>query len=270
MSLPRFELERPETLTEALQTRDEDHVALGGGTELLLAMRMGLLRPEGVIDVKRVPELTRIERDGDLLIIGAACTHDQIATSPLVDEVLPELAAVASRVGNPRVRVQGTFGGNVFFAEPKSDVIAMLIAYDAKLELHSPRGIRRLAAQDFVLGAYWSDLQDDELLVRFHLPLVPSRRVVYRKFQTMERPTVGVALREDHDGSALLVLAAVCDEPVVISAPSVSELDPVAIAGEIDVIADLTGDEAYKRQLTVVTIRRTIEALASQEVRDAR
>ena len=120
--LPPFRLARPETLDEALDALGEDQVAYCGGTELLLAMGAGLTRPDVLVDVKRLPELAGIRLDGDHLVIGATERHADVATHPLVRRHAPMLSAVERAVGNARVRSQGSVGGNLCFAEPKSDV----------------------------------------------------------------------------------------------------------------------------------------------------
>lgn len=265
MTLPKFSLLRPETLEEALGARSEDAVPFCGGTELLLAMRMGLLRPRCLIDLKRLPELQSVEQDGDLVRIGAAVTHDRVARSSVTASTIPMLADVAERVGNPRVRVQGTIGGNIAFAEPKSDITAALAALDATVEVRSANASRVVSLMDLVRGAYWTDVGDDELLTEVRIPVVPGRQAVYEKYQTMERPTVGVAVRRDADGSARVVVAAVTGEPVVVDAASVEELDVDGIAADLDVVPDLTGGDRYKRHLVGVTIRRALVRLEEQD-----
>src|SRR5699024_10988976 len=121
----------PETLGEALEAISEDAIPYCGGTELLLAMRAGLHRPELLVDVKRLRELAGITFYGQQLVIGATETHMDIAAHPAVRQHVPMLAAVEKGVGNARVRAQGSIGGNLCFAEPKSDVGTALIALQA-------------------------------------------------------------------------------------------------------------------------------------------
>ncbi|MDH3250375.1 MAG: FAD binding domain-containing protein, partial [Acidimicrobiia bacterium] len=118
--LPPFEHLRPGSLEAALDTISETAAPYAGGTELLLAMKAGLLRPDTLVDVKRIDRLTRVETAGDQMSIGAAVTHREALSDPAVRRLLPVLAEVLGRVGNPRVRAVGTLGGNLCFAEPKS------------------------------------------------------------------------------------------------------------------------------------------------------
>lgn len=260
-TLPPFRLERPTDLGDALRLRAGGAAAYGGGTELLLAMRIGLLQPESVVDLKRLPELKGTALDGDVLVIGAGSTHEEIAGAALVRRHIPILAKVASHVGNPRVRSQGTIGGNIVFAEPKSDVVPTLIALEGELVLRGPSGERTVAVQDMIQGPYWTDLADDEILVRICVPVIPGRRASYEKFQTLGRPSIGVAARTDADGSARIVVGSVCEVPHVVDLAALADVDPVAIAGEVDVSPDLTGGVEYKRHVTAVIIERAVAAL---------
>jgi carbon-monoxide dehydrogenase medium subunit len=262
--LPPFRLARPATLDEALEAIGEDQVPYCGGTELLLAMRAGLTRPEALVDVKRLPELAGIRRDGDHLVIGATERHMDVAADPLVREHLPMLCTVELAVGNARVRAQGSVGGNLCFAEPKSDVGTALIALRAAVTLVSPGGRREVAVEDFIAGPYYADKEPDELLVDIRIPVAgPEVRATYVKYQTMERPTIGVALAHAPEaGDCRLVIGAVGEVPTAWTFGSPDEIDPDAIAAEVDPTPDLTGSERYKRHITGVYVRRALDALA--------
>ena len=264
--LPPFRLARPETLDEALDAIGDDAVPYCGGTELLLAMRAGLHRPDALVDVKRLTALTGIRVEDDHLVVGAAERHMDVAAHPDVLRRLPMLAAVERAVGNARVRAQGSIGGNLCFAEPKSDVGTALIAFGATVRLASPAGGREIAVADLIAGPYWADKEPDELMVDVRVPLPPPSLVAtYLKYQTMERPTVGVALTHDPEaGAARLVIGAVGEVPMAWTFPGPADIDPDAIAREIDPTPDLTGSERYKRHITGVYVRRAVDALATR------
>jgi aerobic carbon-monoxide dehydrogenase medium subunit len=260
--LPAFVLERPGSLEEALGLLDGDSVVYCGGTELLLAMKMGLLRPARLVDLKGLPGLSRIEvADGELRI-GATVTHDGVARSLLVAEHAPFLAEVESRVGNARVRAQGSIGGNLCFQEPRSDVTTALYALDGKAELLSACGVTRLLPmEDFLLGPYWTAREDNELLVRVRIPL-PAPAGVYLKYQISERPVVGVAaVRDPRSGGVRLVVGAVTDAPQRYDLPADGAADVDAIVGRLEITEDTGGSEEYKRHVTAVHINRALAAL---------
>ncbi len=262
MTLPTFALARPDSVDEVLALISEERVPYCGGTELLLAMKMGLSRPETLVDVKRVRELQGVRREGDLLVIGSATTHVDVADDPLVTELTPMLSRVEQRVGNPRVRTQGSIGGNLCFAEPKSDVAAALIALDASVTLTSASNSRTVSVQDFIIGPYYAEREADELLTSVSIPVVESRRGSYVKFQVTERPTVGVAVVEDTTtGAARIVIGAVGEIPFVHDLDRLADLDVNAVMVDIDPVADLTGSVEYKRHVTGVFVRRAVAAL---------
>jgi carbon-monoxide dehydrogenase medium subunit len=261
--LPPFRLVRPRTLDEALQALGEDDVPYCGGTELLLAMRAGLHRPAALVDLKQLPELGEIAVDGGHITVGATTSHMDVVANPLVRRHLPMLVAVERGVGNARVRSQGSVGGNLCFAEPKSDVGTALIALQATVTLVSPRERRETAVKDFIAGPYFAEKEPDELLIDVRIPLPGAGfQAAYVKYQTMERPTVGVAVTHDRDrGECRLVVGAVGEVPMSWSFGSPADILPEQIAAEVDPTADLTGSERYKRHVTEVYVRRAVEAL---------
>ena len=137
-----FEIHRCETEAEVCSLRRRfgtEAVIYAGGTELLLAMKMGLAHWDHLLDVKRIPSLAGIRLEGDLLVVGAAVTHHQLERDPLLRARLPVLAELESQVANIRVRVAGTLAGNLAFAEPHADPPSLLLAPKAGRLLGSRR-----------------------------------------------------------------------------------------------------------------------------------
>jgi aerobic carbon-monoxide dehydrogenase medium subunit len=272
MMLPSdFELHRPTTVEEAAGLRAElgDAAALyAGGTELLLAMKLGVLDYEHLIDVKRIDALRGIERRDGELRIGALVTHRELETLP----ELPALAELERNVANVRVRSAGTLAGNLAFAEPHADPPALLVALNARVVLANGEGRRELTLEDFLVGAYETELGEDELIEAVIVPL--GAKAAYRKFQVLERPAVGVAavgtVRDGvFDGAPVVVAGAVDERPVRIPT---DELDGMAVSEGLEILAaaaaeavepvdDLSGSEEYKRHLTGVLAKRAVLAL---------
>lgn len=267
MLLPGFTHARPRTLEEALALLDDESMPYHGGTELLAVMRMGLVRPGRLVDLKSVDELHGVTRTGDDIVIGAGSTHRDLATDPTIQAAAPLLAEVAPQIGNVRVRASGTVGGNLCFAEPRSDLATALLALQAEVVLRSRDGERRLLLEDFLLGAYLTDLQPGELLTAVRLRTNAAARAAYARLQTAERPTVGVAVAAP--GAALrryrAVVGAVGEMPAVVEADNPEEFDVGAVAAAVDVIPDLTGSAEYKRHVTAVYLRRALDALTVLE-----
>src|ERR1051325_1042045 len=109
--LRRFRLEEPESVSEVseLLSRFGDAAKVyAGGTELLLAMKEGLVEYERLVNIKRLTGLTDVKLDGDTIRIGSLCTHHQLETSPVLQEHLPALVKLENNVANVRVRQVGT------------------------------------------------------------------------------------------------------------------------------------------------------------------
>src|SRR5947208_15916623 len=135
-------------------------------------MKLGLLRPPHLVDVKRIAGFGDIA-DGTRLTIGATVTHRTLERSPLVRARCPLVASVARHVANVRVRNVGTVGGNLAFADPHSDLATLFLTLDATVELVSPRGRRTLTVDDFVRGPWETVRAADELLASVAVTPVP-------------------------------------------------------------------------------------------------
>ena len=250
--LPDVALHRPTSLDEAVGLLDWDHVGYAGGTELVPAMRLGVRRPEALVDLKRVPELSGVEiiesGGASALAVGALTSHRQLASHGDALGLVPLLAEVVSHVGNVRVRSTGTVGGNLAFAEPRSDLATVCVALDATVEIAGPDRRRTSTVDELIVGPYETTLEPDELLVRLIVPAQPRHSARYWKLQPMERPTLGVAIVA-HGEQATVVVGAATERPVRATLPvgtaAASAIDE--FCAELDLIADLTGSADYKR-----------------------
>lgn len=283
MPLRRFTIHQPKTVAEASQMLaefGEKGRLYAGGTELLLAMKHDLLRYEHLVDVKTIPNLDKIETTNGTLIIGSTATHRAIERSNLVQQNLPVLAELETKVANVRVRASGTLGGNLCFAEPHSDPATLLTALGAKAHVQGKSGSRTVEIDKLVTGAYETSLAGDELLAAVEIPVLRKfQRAAYLKFQLKERPTLGLALVLEVNGETIDKARAVVgsvgavptqsDKANQLLAGSRAQVEKqLADAGEAladaaDPVDDLEGAADYKRHLIGVFLRRAfIKALS--------
>jgi carbon-monoxide dehydrogenase medium subunit len=262
--VPSFDYELAPSLEHALAALAGGATPIHGGTELLPAMGLGLLRPSRLVSLRQLDELRVCQRVEDGLVVGAGLTHDFLATSLLVAEGAPLLAEVAADVGNIRVRCTGTLGGNLAFAEPRSDIGTALLALDARLTLVSASGTREMAISEFLVGGYETDLREGELIAAVTVPFKQATVGVYRKIVFSERPVVGVAITLVAQRGWRLVVGAIGMSPLVVDADSVHDFDAAGIAAGADATEDLAGGVQYKRHLTAVTIERCRRAALEQ------
>ncbi len=279
----RFALHRPTSLREALALKAEFGDAAtfhAGGTELLVALKARVLQYDHVIDIKQVQELRDIRLlDDGTLSIGSLSTHHVIANDPLVRQLIPGYAHLSEHVANIRVRVAGTLGGVLCFAEPHADAPTMLCALDARIALASTTGRRDISAREFHVGEFATAREDDELLVSIDVPRqLPGDKSAYRPFGHTERPAVGVAAVWSPQGLQRLRLwvgAIVAVPAPLLEAQEAAERLPpdasfedvwqalesviTAEAEKIDAHDDLHGGAEYKRHLVTVLAQRALK-----------
>src|SRR5436190_13065738 len=193
-----FELSEPTSVAEAseLLARHGDAARIyAGGTELILAMKEGLVHYEHLVNVKTIPGLAGVRLDAGTLRLGAATSHRALERDPLVRQHFPAVARMEADVANVRVREVGTLGGNLCFAEPHADPGALLSVFDATVRLERNGGARTLPLERLFVGLFETCVEGDELLTEIVVPPLPPRSAAaYLKFGFLERPSVGVGV----------------------------------------------------------------------------
>jgi len=281
--LRRFRLEEPQSVAEVselLGRFGESAKVYAGGTELLLAMKEGLVQYERLVNVKNVTGLNEITVTDGSVTIGALCTHHQLETSAALTEKLPALKKLEQNVANVRVRQVGTIGGNLCFAEPHADPGTLLIALGAKLITEKSSSKREIAAEDFFVDAYETALEADEVLTKIQVPVPAANgRSAYLKFGYLERPSVGVAIAFNLNGGVKGVKVAVgCAGPAprrvaeaeaLLEGKSKDEAErnlaqAGAVAGRAaQAISDLHGSQEYKEHIVGVLLKRAFQRALS-------
>ncbi len=282
-----FRLEEPESVKEASESlaRYGDSAKIyAGGTELLLAMKEGLIHFECLVNVKKIPGLDQITQDNGSLRLGALSTHRQLERSGVLQEKLPVLVEMERNVANLRVREVGTIGGNLTFAEPHADPGTLLLALDATVVAQKAGGSRDIPMSEFFVDAYEAAVEEDEVLTEIVVPLLDADAAVrYRKFGYLERPSAGVALHVMADGARESVrevrVAVGCVGPKSMRVEEAEErlrgksLDEAAAlmaeAGDVagraaDAISDLHGSAEYKEHIVKVLLTRAFNDIRAE------
>ena len=273
-----FEYERAASLDHALDLLaegGEDARPLAGGHSLLPLMRLRLARPTLLVDLGGLNELRGISADGDDVVIGALCTHHDLAGSEALTGSARLLARVAGQIGDPQVRHRGTIGGSVAHADPASDLPAALLALDAEIVLLGADGERAVPASEFFVGPFMSALEPGEILTHVRIPR-RDRASTYVKFQrrAQDWAIVGVAALVERNGarveSAAIGLTNMGPVPLRPSAVeealagAESEGDIAAAAALVETIgtppADENASSEYRLHLAEVLIRRAVNA----------
>lgn len=280
----QFDLIEPRSLGEAcaVLADDADAKVIAGGTALLTIIKQGLLRPQVLVNLKKIHDGSAISFDPHIgLRIGALATLNEVETSTRLREEYPALAEACHAAANIRVRNMATIGGNLAHADYQSDPPTVLAALDARVELMSAAGCRELPVAEFQLGSYETALAPGELITAVLIPPPNGLRGVYIRFTTgssEERPCAGVAvfarMEGDICGELRLAVGAVSPRTVRITAgeeralnrPLTTELIQ-SIAAEasrlVEPLDDVRGPADYKRHLVGVLVRRAIAAVAN-------
>src|SRR5919112_1534046 len=165
-----MEFLQPPTWREALEARvaHPDALPIWGGTDVMVELNFARKRPEALLDLTRVDELSRWSADDGMLRIGAGVTYTR-AIAELAPE-LPGLAIASRTVGSPQIRNRGTIGGNLGTASAAGDALPPLVAAGATIEVSSSEGVRTLRISDFLVGAKRNALGPTELITAIKVP----------------------------------------------------------------------------------------------------
>jgi CO/xanthine dehydrogenase FAD-binding subunit len=180
---------RPATLKAALEhlrRHGPGTKILAGGTDLVVDMRRGAVRPDFILDVSRLAELKGIALGEEGLSVGAAVTLAEIERSSLLARHAPALRAASLTFASPQIRNVATIGGNVAHCSPCGDTVPPLLIHEAAAVIAGPAGARVQPVEEIAAGPYACALPPDELIVRFVLKPAPAG-LTFADFQKIGR-----------------------------------------------------------------------------------
>jgi carbon-monoxide dehydrogenase medium subunit len=280
-----FELVEPTTLKEAIAAIDPDDPAvrpIAGGTALMLMMKAGVFTPRKLVSLRKLDGMSGIKMAGGDLIIGALTPLSDVEHSADVARHAPVVPHIMTRLSNVRVRNVATVGGALAHGDPHMDLPPVAIALGARVRIAGVGGERELAVEDLLTGYYETALKPNELIAALHIPAQGKMRAAYFKVtagSADDWPALGVAVALDSDGAAIksarvVVSAATTKAMRLKSAEKVlagANIDDKtlkaageAAAAEADIIGDVRGSAAYKRELLRVYIARAVRAAAGK------
>ncbi len=259
-----FEYHRPHTLSGALADLEkQDAKALAGGMTLLPTMKQRLAAPSALIELKDVPELSGLSREGETLVVGAMTRHVEVARSPVVQAAIPALAKLAGGIGDPHVRNRGTLGGSLANNDPAADYPAAVLALGATVVTSK----RRIAADDYFTGLFETALEPGELITSVIFPI--PQKATYMKFANpaSRYALVGVFVAKTAGGVRVAVTGAGAHgvfRPQAFEAAlnanfSASALDGVSVPAS-GLNSDLHADADYRAHLIGVMAKRAVAA----------
>jgi carbon-monoxide dehydrogenase medium subunit len=275
-----FELAEPASLRDAIALLDPDDSTvrpIAGGTALMLMMKAGVFRPEKLVSLRNVKDLTSIDATADGgLRIGAMTPLAVVERSAAVRAHAPVITHAMRTLSNIRVRNVATIGGSLAHADPHMDMPPVLIALGAQVVAASPAGERTIPVEKLFAGYYETVLARNELITSVIIPAQGSRRSAYLKCTTRavhDWPALGVAVAVESDGAtvrdARVVVSAATETPTRLAGAEQALRGGAAgdalwrqageaAAAEAETISDGQGSAAYKRQLVRVYVARAL------------
>jgi xanthine dehydrogenase small subunit len=287
---PEVRLVQPASLSDALARLAADPALrpIAGGTDLMVQVAADPKRRRPLLDLSAIDELRVITVERGELVLGALTSWEELRRSTIVTSVLPVLVEVAASMGAVAIRNRATLGGNCMTASPAGDLLPVLLATGARLDIAGPTGVRTVPADDFWTGYRQTAVRPDELLAAIRIPLVPGRQVRFRKVGTrralsIAKVLVAVAWRTDEgDGAAdaaasaqgpwrdvRVALGSVAARPVRAPrteallegrapSPALAGEAAATVASEITPIDDIRSTAAYRRTVTGRVLRRML------------
>lgn len=148
---------------------------LAGGTDLLVQMRSGMLRPGLIVDIKKIAEMNAIEETADGgFRIGAAVAGAALAEHPRFGQVWPGVLEAINLIGSTQVQGRASAGGNLCNGSPAGDSVPAMIAAGAVVTVQGPDGRREMPVEAVPAGPGRTNLAPGEILVSFTLPPRPA------------------------------------------------------------------------------------------------
>lgn len=215
-----FDYVRVDSVDECLELLAEygdDARILAGGQSLMPMLNMRLARPEVLIDINHLSELTGISMDKTSVTIGAVTTQNELEEWPDLVANLPVVARALPNIGHFQTRNRGTVCGSLCHSDPSSELPLCLALLGGEVELRSSRRTRRIAADDFQIGVLTTAKEPDELATRAIFPkAADGAKFAFTEFHLRHGDFAIVAIAAMRTGDAIrLAVGGVGDRPEV-------------------------------------------------------
>jgi carbon-monoxide dehydrogenase medium subunit len=285
MKPPPFRYVRAGSLEDALSalaSEGDEARLLAGGQSLIAMMNLRLVKPSALVDVNGVSELDYIRADDGTLTVGALTRLSTAEVSQEVAGACPLMSEAIRHIAHRPIRNRGTVGGNLSHADPSSELPAVALAVDARMVVQRNGSVRRVAADDFFVGALATSMEPDEALTAIEVPRGPDGQgwsfmeISPRKG---DYALVGVAVTLSVDNGRCSACRVVytgngdrarripeAESAVVGEAAGAATFSAAGEAAgrHIEPNSDLHASEQYRRDIAAVLTRRALEQAAAR------
>ena len=277
-----FEYLKPGTLREAVRTLGRYGTrasVLAGGTDLVGLMSDGMAGPEVVVDIKGLRGLDRIEFKEGVLSIGALVTFSELRDSPIIARKFPVIREMTGWLASVGIRNRATMVGNLCSAVPCCDSGAVLLVYDAVVEVAGPKGKRKVPLGDWFLGPRKTVLRRGEIATGVTVPW-PKRKhgacfVKLRRYEGEDLAQASVTVLALAGNHYRISFGSVAPRPVAAGRieglldgqPLSDDLMRQAVAlvpEEIAPITDIRATKEYRAHMVGVMLERGLRAAVAR------
>jgi carbon-monoxide dehydrogenase medium subunit len=204
---------------------------MSGGTDLLVQLRSGRLKPETIVDTKKIPGIIGIREENGGFIVGAATPGAVVEADPGMNKAWPGVVEALDLIGSTQIQGRCSLAGNLCNASPAADSVPALYAAGAIAVVVGGKGRREVPVEQIPTGPGRTSLAKDEFILEFKFPPRPARssdaylRFIPRTEMDIAVVGVGISVTLDENG---VCTAARCGLGAV--APTVLLVQPMADA----------------------------------------
>ena len=226
--MPSLSFTAPTTVDEAINALARAPglaKPLAGGTDLLVQMRSGRMRPEVIVDIKRIPDLIGIRDAGDSFVIGAATPGVMLSEHEVFSRAWPGIVEGVDLIGSQQIQGRASLVGNLCNASPAADSVPAMICAHTVAVIAGPDGRREAPVEAIVTGPGQTSLKKGEFIVEFRVPKPkPRQSDAYLRFiprTEMDIAVVGCDVNVTLDANGLctdarVVLGAVAPTQLIV------------------------------------------------------
>ncbi len=271
----------PETIEEAVNAFKNStgtKKILAGGTDLLVQMRSGITKPDTIIDIKNIDDVTKITEKKGSFTVGSAVSGAMLEENINFGLSWPGVLEALRLIGSEQIQGRASLGGNLCNASPAGDSVPALIASGAKVTLNGPEGTRELMVEEINSGPGKTNLKEGEIVTNFVFP--PKKKKSADAYLRMTPRTemdiavvgcaVNITIENDKCIEARVALGAVAPTAILVKEASealigsnfedeVIEKAAKACEKACNPIDDKRGTVSYRKKVSGVLFKRALK-----------
>ena len=249
---------------------------LSGGTDLLVQMRAGRVKPEIIVDTKKIPGIMEIREENGGFTIGAATPGAVVEAHAGLNKAWPGIVEALDLIGSTQVQGRCSLAGNLCNASPAADSVTALYAAGATAVIVGSKGKREVPVEQIPTGPGRTSLAKDEFILEFKLPARPANSSdAYLRFiprTEMDIAVVGCGISVTLDANGVCTAARCSLGAVAPTVLLVKEMADVLVGHKLDAdtlakldaaaqaaakpISDKRGTAEYRTKVAGVLARR--------------